>query len=419
MRILWIKMGGLWPLDTGGRLRSFHLLSELSRRHPMTLLTTHGDAEDPAELAKRLPPGTRVVSLPYRIPKRGSVRFARALVRSWFSSMPVDAAKFRVPEVASEARRIIEAGEADLCVADFLSALPNVPLESGVPVVFFAHNVEHMIWKRLSGLERGLSRMFLELEWRKMRRFEARVCARSTMVLTVSDADRELLASLAPRARMAAIPTGVDVDYFTPQSDGASEESTEHMVFTGSMDWHPNEDGILYFIDRILPRIRRELPRATLTVAGRNPSPRVRARSIEAGIRVTGGVPDIRPYVGEASVYVVPLRIGGGTRLKIFEALAMGKAVVSTRVGAEGLPIVPGEHLVLADEPDEFARAVVALLKDPSRRRALGASGRRLVETRYSWAQVARQFESQCRQAVTGSGYRSSASWAAAASRES
>jgi glycosyltransferase involved in cell wall biosynthesis len=156
----------------------------------------------------------------------------------------------------------------------------------------------------------------------------------------------------------------------------------------------------MYFIAEILPELRREVPGLSLAVVGRDPAERLRAACATAGVQVTGTVADVRPHVAEAAVYVVPLRIGGGTRLKIFEALAMGKAVVSTRVGAEGLPIVPGEHFLQADSPADFTQAVVTLLKDPDRRRALGRAGRRLVEDRYSWTQVTRQFEGHCEEVV-------------------
>jgi sugar transferase (PEP-CTERM/EpsH1 system associated) len=397
MRILWIKMGALWPLDSGGRLRSFHILSELAQRHAVTVLTTHGPADDPDALAAHLPPGTNVVSIPFVIPKFGSARFAVALLRSWFSTLPVDLAKFRVPALSRKISELVDAKQVDLCVADFLSAAPNISVHDAVPVVFFTHNVEHMIWKRLSQVGGGLRRPLLELEWRKLRRCEAQLCARATLALTVSDTDRELLATLAPAANLATIPTGVDTTYFAP---GGAEASAYQMVFTGSMDWHPNEDAMLYFLDRILPRIRREQPRASLTIVGRRPSARLQARASEVGVQVTGTVADIRPYVAAAAVYIVPLRIGGGTRLKIFEALAMGKAVVSTSIGAEGLPVVPGEHIIQTDDPDDFACAVLALLNDPARRRALGDAGRQLVEARYAWPQVAREFEARCHEAL-------------------
>jgi sugar transferase (PEP-CTERM/EpsH1 system associated) len=398
MRILWVKVGGLWPLNTGGRLRSFHIVAELARRHRVTVLTTHGPADDPEGLAARLRDCERIVSVPYSLPGHGSARFALALVRSWFSPLPVDIWKCRVPALATEVSRRMAASTVDLCVVDFVAATPNAPLDGPVPTVLFTHNVEHMIWKRLSQVEtRRWRRALLEFEWQKMRRYEARACTRAGLTVAVSEVDRAMLAEHAPRARVRAIPTGVDTAYFSPNG---SPERPGTLVFTAGMDWFPNEDGIVHFVEAVLPRIRSRVPDVSLAVVGRNPGPRVRRLAALAGVRVTGTVDDVRPYVAEASVYVVPLRVGGGTRLKIFEALAMGKAVVSTTVGAEGLPLIPGTHFLPADDPAEFADAVVALLGDPVRRRALGDAGRRLVEERYSWSRVAREFEALCEEVV-------------------
>ncbi len=398
MRILWVKVGGLWPLTAGGRLRSFHLLSELSQRHRVVVLTTHGPGDDPQGLAAALPHCERVVSIPHMASKQGSGRFAATLLRSWLSPFPVDFWRWQVPALSNLVRRTIEAGGIDLCVADFLVTTPNVPLPGPVPTVLFAHNVEHIIWKRLSQVDRPVwERVVLGWEWRKVRRWEARVSAQTQLTVAVSDVDHALLADLAAGARVRSIPTGVDPVYFAP--NGKSEAPTE-LVFTGSMDWYPNEDAITHFIDAILPAIRREIPQVGLTVVGRNPTDRLRRAAAAADVRVTGTVDDVRPYVSKAAVYVVPLRIGGGTRLKIFEALAMGKPVVSTGVGAEGLPLEPGVHFLRADEPAEFARAVVSLLGDPGRRKALAMAGRRLIEERFSWAQVAREFEARCLEVV-------------------
>jgi glycosyltransferase involved in cell wall biosynthesis len=286
-------------------------------------------------------------------------------------------------------------------VADFLVAMPNLPRTGFKPTLLFEHNVEHMIWKRLHEVEtRWPQRLLLALEARKMQRYEAWACARAQLTVAVSEVDRALLAANAPSARIRAIGTGVDTSYFAPNG---KPEAPATLVFTGSMDWYPNEDAIVHFIDVILPTIRREVSSVSLTVVGRNPTERVKAAGAAAGVNVTGTVPDVRPYMAQATVYVVPLRIGGGTRLKIFEALAMGKAVVATGVGAEGLPIVSGEHFVQADSADEFARAVTVLLNDAARRKALGLAGRRLVEQCYSWPQVARELERHCETLVSDS----------------
>ncbi|HMC20889.1 MAG TPA: glycosyltransferase [Thermoanaerobaculia bacterium] len=398
MNILWVKIGGLWPLNAGGRLRSFHILSELSRRHRVTVLTTHAPGEDPHALAGQLPDCDRVMSFPYAAPKAGSLQFVGALARSWLSPLPVDVLKWRVPALQVEVARILGSGGVDVCVADFLHAATHVPLEGSVPVVLFAHNVEHMIWKRLAANENRLwRRALLEIEWRKLRRSERLACTRSRSVISVSPIDAACLAEGAVSAQIESIQTGVDTAYFAANG---TPEADSHLVFSGAMDWYPNEDAMLFFIAEILPRIRMEIPEVSVTVVGRNPSARFRAAGAAAGIRITGTVDDVRPFIDEGAVYVVPLRIGGGTRLKIFEALSMGKAVVSTTVGAEGLPLNDGEHFVRADAPSDFSRAVVSLLRDPMRRRALGAAGRDLMQARYSWRNVAQTFESHCQNAL-------------------
>lgn len=397
MRILWIKIGGLWPPDAGGRLRSFHILSEMSRRHRVTLLTTHGPGDDPEALRARLDRVT-VLSVPWTIPKLGSAAFARVLARSWWTRHPVDLLKFRVPALRAALRRRAGEGADDLWVADFLSATASLPRDATPPTLLFSHNIEHAIWRRLAAVERRPARrLLLAIEWRKMRRAEARACGRAAATVAVSEGDAALLSSLAPAARVSSIPTGVDTVYFTPPP---ARRARPEIVFVGSMDWHPNEDAALLFLEAILPSIRKEIPEATFSIVGRNPGARLRARAATDFARVTGTVPDVRPYLAEAAVCVVPLRVGGGTRLKIFEALAMGKAVVSTTVGAEGLPLVDGVHYLRADTPDRFARAVVTLLRDPERRAALGAAGRALVESRHGWARVADEFERRCHETV-------------------
>jgi glycosyltransferase involved in cell wall biosynthesis len=391
MRIVWVKVGGLWPITTGGRQRSFHMLSHLSRRHAVTVITTHGPADDPDGLRHALDTCEDVISVAYAAPKQGSAAFARRLARSWLSPLPVDLYKWRVPAVRDAIARVLAAGRTDVVVADFLTAVPNLPEPMGVPVVCFSHNVEHQIWRRLHDVEQSrLKRVLLDVEWRKMRREEAHACRRAAMTIAVSSDDRRRLSEAAPDVPITDVPTGVDIDFFSPRD---VPRVPGRLVFSGSMDWYPNEDAILHFTAEILPIVRAVRPDVTLTVVGRRPSERLRAAALQAGIALTDTVPDVRPYVAEAELYVVPLRVGGGTRLKIFEALAMGMPVLSTTVGAEGLDLENGRHLRLADGPAAFAAAIVELLEDAPTRAALGREGRRLVETRYSWSSVTRVFE--------------------------
>ena len=227
-----------------------------------------------------------------------------------------------------------------------------------------------------------------------MLRFEERTLARFDGVLAVSDADRETLHALYPgaiRQPVHVVPTGVDTEFFSP---APSEPGSRNLVFTGSMDWLPNEDAMNYFCRDILPLVRAEQPDVTLSIVGRTPTPAVKRLAEVPGVTVTGRVDDVRPYMKAAAVYVVPLRIGGGTRLKIFEAMSMAKAVVSTTVGAEGLPVTSGGNAMLADQPASFARAIVELLRDVDRRAALESAARALVVEHYDWSAVAGSLES-------------------------
>jgi glycosyltransferase involved in cell wall biosynthesis len=410
MRILWVKMGGLWPATTGGRVRSLHTIVELARDHEVSVITTHARGDDPDGLREQLACCARVVSLPYAVPKRGSAEFAAAVAGSWLTHYPVDLWKWRVRAIRREAHAWLASGQFDLCVADFLFAAVNVPMPRrrraaapAVPVVLFAHNVEYLIWQRLANIEPSpWKRALFAMEWRKLRACEAEAVRRAALTIAVSDDDRARLAELSPASRIVSIPTGVDTRYFAPQPDAAVPA---RLVFSGSMDWHPNEDAVCYFVDTILPRIRAEVPNVSFTIIGRNPGVRVRALAAQPGVSVTGTLADVRPSIAEGAVYVVPLRAGSGTRIKIFEALAMGKAVVSTTVGAEGLAMESGRHFLAADTPHDFAHAVVRVLRDDNRRRALGAAGRALVEANHSWTTVVRQFEARCEEVIAEHGY--------------
>ncbi len=249
-----------------------------------------------------------------------------------------------------------------------------MPARVPCPSILFTHNVEAEIWRRHAETATNpISRRLLGQQWRRMLRFERDGLARFDLVLAVSEADGQTFERLYPgalRAPVHVVQTGVDTRYFAPADAPAVRRA--HLVFTGSMDWLPNEDGMLYFVREILPRIRREEPDATLSIIGRAPTPAVRRLAEEAGVDVTGRVDDVRPHIAAGAVYVVPLRVGGGTRLKIFEAMGMGKAVVSTTIGAEGLPVSHGRDIMIADEPAAFADAVVRLIRQPAERGAAG-----------------------------------------------
>jgi glycosyltransferase involved in cell wall biosynthesis len=206
-------------------------------------------------------------------------------------------------------------------------------------------------------------------------------------VVVVSQADGQALRALLPTLVTTVVPNGVDTSYYSA-ADG-KEESDTTLVFTGKMDFRPNVDAVLWFVQKVWPLIRREVPEVRFKVVGRNPHPRLRPLKELPGIALTGYVEDVRPYIAGGGVYVVPLRVGGGTRLKVLEAMSMGKAIVSTSLGCEGLDITPGQELLIGDEPPAFAKRVVQLMRDRERRRELGLAARRLARARYDWQHIA------------------------------
>jgi sugar transferase (PEP-CTERM/EpsH1 system associated) len=391
LRLLWAKSGGLVPLNTGGKIRSFNLLKELARNHDVTLFTFYG--RHPGDSHQQLQQYfSRVVCVPIELPEARGAGEAMDYARNLFSLRPYTMAKYCRPEVARALLDLLRECAFDAIVCDFLFSADVIPWDWPCPKVLFTHNVEEQIWRRHFQVSRNP--VWKAVSWREyqtMRAAERRYVRLADHVLVVSENDRSYFASYADASKITVIPTGVDIEYFQP---GTRPEKPDTLVFTGSMDWLPNEDAIFYFKESILSQLQREVPNVELRVVGRKPSQRLQMLAEENScIQVTGEVPDIRPHVHESSVYVVPLRIGGGTRIKIFEAMAMGKAVVSTPVGAEGLPVRHGENIVLAEEPKDFARQVARLLRDPAERERIGRAARTLVERNYSCRSVAGVFD--------------------------
>ncbi|MBN1660894.1 MAG: glycosyltransferase [Anaerolineae bacterium] len=234
------------------------------------------------------------------------------------------------------------------------------------------------------------------VQWRRLRRYERRACLAADHVVAVSDTDAEALRSLMPGLDPIVVPNGVDMVYYTtasPPLDGKAGPNETDLVFTGKMDFRPNVDAVLWFSQEVLPLIRRESPDTRFWVVGKDPHPRLLAMASDPAVELTGWVEDVRPYMAAAGVYVIPLRIGGGTRLKVLEAMAMGKAIVSTALGCEGFDLVPGQELVVADTPTAFAEVVASLLRDPPRRARLGRAARRFAGSRYDWRTIVPKME--------------------------
>lgn len=392
MHLLWLKTELLHPIDKGGRIRTYNMLRALKRRHRVTYLSLDNGASgtDAAALASEY--CHDLIRVPFREARRGSPRFWLGLVGNVFSPLPYAIAKYRSPEFRRAIEDAVRDRSVDVVVCDFLAPSQNVPDGLSCPIVLFQHNVEAAIWKRHTDVRaNALGKAYFREQWRRMVRFERQECRRFDQVVAVSRTDAEAMEREYGLAQVADVPTGVDVEYFRPA--GRAPLEPRNLVFTGSMDWMPNEDGINWFVDEVLPRIHARLPDVTLTVVGRNPPPAILAlASRDTRLRVTGSVPDVRPYMESAPVFIVPLRVGGGTRLKIFEALAMERALVSTTIGAEGLPLEHGRHALIADGAEAFAGQVVDLLRDPEGAARMAQSGAAYVRERFGWDGVADTF---------------------------
>jgi polysaccharide biosynthesis protein PslH len=393
MKILWLNAGLLLPLDKGGKLRTWHLMRHLARRHRITWLS-YADSDQPAsDIEGMSAVAERVHVVPRRPVPKGSPRFLAHAAMHLVRPLPYAVGAYVSRAYRQRLASLLATERFDLVVCDFLPPAANLPATMPCPTVLFTHNVEAEIWRRhYETTTSWWRRDLMKQQWRRMLRFERRAVRRFDLVLAVSNTDGETLQRLyGPLASaVRVVPTGVDTSFFAPLP---IQPRRTHMVFTGSMDWLPNEDGMLFFVRDVLPLIREKAPAATLSIVGRAPTPAVERLGREAGIEVTGRVDDVRPQIAKGAVYVVPLRIGGGTRLKIFEAMAMGKAVVSTTIGAEGLPVRDGEHVRIADDPQAFADAVLHLFNDDQERERLGQHARELVVDHYDWSAAAAELE--------------------------
>jgi polysaccharide biosynthesis protein PslH len=413
MRILWLKSELLHPVDKGGKIRTYEMLRQLRREHEVTYLTLTlpDDAPDAVERATEY--CQRLVTVPHRLRPKAGLGFYRDLLGNLVSPLPLSLARYKSAAMRRAIVRELARNPYDLMVCDFLTPCVNMNFSYPCPTLLFEHNVEAMIWQRHAEQQAGQQagqqaeqlagaarRLYLREQWRKMRRYERRACHKFDAVVAVSREDAEHIQQQYGVAKVHDVPTGVDVEYFKPQPAPVVPHS---LVFVGSMDWLPNEDGIVYFAEEILPRVMAQLPDVRLKVVGRNPTPRVRELARKhPRITVTGRVGDVRPHVAGAAACIVPLRIGGGTRLKIFEAMAMGKPVISTVIGAEGLPVRAGKELLIADDPAAFSRIVVQVLTDDVLRQRVSRTARDAVCARFGWAAAAAAFARICEGVIQG-----------------
>jgi glycosyltransferase involved in cell wall biosynthesis len=401
VKVLWVNTNFLHPTTKGGQIRTLEMLRHLHQRHEIHYVAiadpkyhlgiaypeqAEGPARAPEYSAKAYP-------FPYRIPQQFSTEFFRQAAIGIFSPIPVAVSRFHPAGMRRFLNALIRKERFDRFVVDHLAPAAYFP--DLARAVLFQHNVETVIWRRrVEHAPTCLHRWYFQLQARRMFEFERRACLAAGHIVAVSPADATAMRKLFGVTRVSEIPTGVNLEYFRQPGHSGAGITTTDLVFVGSLDWLPNVDGVLFFVREILPLIRSRRPDCSVAIVGRTPPPGIAALAeSDSRIQVTRTVPDIRPYLWGAAVSIVPLRIGGGTRLKIYEAMAAGVPVVSTTIGAEGLTVHPPVDIRIADTPQDFADRCLELLAHSEERQQVANAAWEMVKASFSWERVARCFE--------------------------
>ncbi len=390
MKILWVKSDLLHPTTRGGQIRTLEMLRRLRERNTIhyVAFSNEPDGEGVRRSSEYC---DRCYTIPQFLPPRASYGFAVQLVTGLFFRLPLAVLRYRSAAMRRKLDELTATENYDCIVCDFPTPAPNVTRLQDC--VLFQHNVETMIWQRHAAQARNLpEKAYMRLQARRMAVFERDVCRSVRHIIAVSEEDASTMKRMFGVTNISTIPTGVDVDHFKPPS---SQPVTADLIFLGAMDWLPNIDGMRWFVDAVLPLIRRSRPKCSVAVVGRNPSREVQSFAAKNPlIHVTGTVPDVRPWLWGSHVSIVPLRIGGGTRIKIYESMAAQVPVVSTAIGAEGLNVHHPADIRIADNPEEFASACLELLDDPEIRAAQARTAWDLVDSNFRWENIVRRFES-------------------------
>jgi sugar transferase (PEP-CTERM/EpsH1 system associated) len=390
-----------YPPHQGTIMRNYHLIAGLAARHEVHLLSFGDPAEVKGAPVANLCKHVQVVPAPER-------SMSQRLGGLLFSTLP-DMAQ-RLPSAAFQAALaatvtgerpdVVQVEGIELAQYLFQAAESRGGQRRPL-LVFDDHNAEYILQQRAFETDvrqpgRWIAAAYSFVQWQRLKGYERGACEAADRVVAVSEADAGALQRLVPGLQPAVVPNGVDMAYYTaptPSLESQDLPGTKDLVFTAKMDFRPNVDAVLWFAEETLPLIRRQSPETRFWVVGKDPHPRLAHLAQDPGIKITGWVEDVRPYIARSGLYVIPLRIGGGTRLKVLEAMAMGKAIVSTALGCEGFNVVSDQELVIANTPAEFATAVLALLRDPERRGLLGRAARQFASSSYDWTMIVPQLE--------------------------
>ncbi len=393
MNILWISQNIPYPPKTGVLQRNYNLIREASRFGQVTLLAIlqEGVLPTPVDLDEaRMELGKfckkiEIVELPIQSSR---LLFLAVLLKSVFTADPFSVNWTKCAEMTDTIARLMHETDFDVIHYDTISMAAHHHLAGATPNALNHHNIESHLIKRRAKIEKNpLKRLYYYLEGTKLERFEANVCPRFDVNFTVSELDKSRLLDIAPSACVDVVANGVDCDYFCPQPD--SQVTPESIIMVSGMNWFPNRDAVIYMCDAIWPALSHAYPNISWTVVGSSPPQRLLdLAQLDKRVKVTGFVDDVRPYLAKAQVYLCPMRDGGGSRLKILDALAMGKPIVATTMAYEGISVTPDLNVLVADTPDDFVRQIGRLFDDRDLRSTLADEARRFVMEHYSWSVI-------------------------------
>lgn len=400
MKILFIQNRILFPTNTGGRVRTLNILRHLTKRHDITYLCNVAP-EDTVHFEKMRSLGLTLEVVPFTNTLHRTFKFYCQLAFNTFSRIPFTVAKDFNPLMRDRAEKLTMEQDFDLVLCDFVHMAPIAKDLHCRRSLLFEHNVESQIFERHARFDKGFVRRWVMWsQWKKMFAYEQMIGETFDRVIAVSEKDCETFKEIYGWQHVDTVGTGVNVEYFLPQLD---QDVKHRLLFVGSLDWLPNQDGVLWFVDNVWPLLSQRYPGLSFQIVGRNPVERITKLAKRERIEVIGEVSDVRPYLAQAAVVCIPILVGGGTRIKIAEAMAMGKSVVSTSIGAEGLPVTHKQDIYLADTANDFAAGICHLLENSPERHRMGLAAHSIVKNKMNSTHVAHQFENILQESMKGS----------------
>lgn len=385
MNILQITPVFPYPPESGTRVELFNSIKYLSNKHSITLLSFAEEIKE-NDIAVLKPYCADIVVIPNNIQDSFG-----GLLKNLFTAIPYNISKYISKSMVEAVRKQTRSKSFDLVRIDGLHIAYYKNFIKDIPAVLREHNVESLIMQRFYKNQLNpLIKAYAYLQWKKLYRYEIEITRRFDKCIMITEVDRELLHSMASEAKTEIVTAGVDMEYFKP--DATLKRQPHQIVFTGEMAWRPNIDAVTWFCEAIFPSILEEIPDSKFYIVGRNVTPAVKKLANE-NVVVTGRVEDVRPYVHSSTVFVVPLRVGGGMRLKILEAMAMGIPVVSTSIGCEGIKVENKKNILIADNAVDYAVMVIRMMKGEFDIEELVKRGFELIHSNYSWQRIAEQYD--------------------------